>query len=325
MNGHKISVIVPIFCVAEYLSACIESIINQTYKNLEIILVNDGSPDSCPKICDSYALKDSRIKVIHKENGGLSDARNAGIKIATGEYIAFIDSDDYITSNFCEILLQTALKNKADIVECDFVQFANGDPIICEQEHLKDKVLQYTPEEALSLLMKRIVNQVVWNKLYKKDLIAGVLFERDRKHEDEFWTYQIIGKAIKIVKIKAFLYYYRQREESIMGQDYSLQRLDGLDAIEQRMLYMKINFPNLFHSSFKTFWTASSAHYQNLTHKSNLDSNGLKRQMILKNLKKYKSEIFNYQFTAKDIFWLYFFLFAPNAYAKFRNYLEIGK
>ena len=110
----------------KYLPKCIESIINQTYKNLEIILVDDGSPDNCGEICDKYALKDSRIKVIHKENGGLSDARNAGLDIATGDYVSFIDSDDYIHEKFYEILLNLITSNNADIAQCEFLKVYEG-------------------------------------------------------------------------------------------------------------------------------------------------------------------------------------------------------
>lgn len=117
-----ISVIVPIYNVEKYLARCVDSIVNQTYKNLEIILVDDGSPDRCPKMCDDYAEKDSRIKVVHKKNGGLSDARNAGMAVATGEYISFIDSDDYVSDDFFECLLDVMNKENSDIAECSVVK-----------------------------------------------------------------------------------------------------------------------------------------------------------------------------------------------------------
>ena len=120
MENYKISVIVPVYKVESYLEQCISSIIKQTYKNLEIILVNDGSPDNCGKLCDIYAKKDSRIKVIHKKNGGLSDARNVALDIATGDYIGFVDSDDWININMYEVLINEAKNEDADIVECKF-------------------------------------------------------------------------------------------------------------------------------------------------------------------------------------------------------------
>ena len=128
-----VSVIVPIYKVEKYLNKCVDSIINQSYKNLEIILVDDGSPDKCGEICDKYAEKDSRVKVIHKENGGLSDARNAGIDIAKGDYLLFVDSDDWITSNICEVLIKNANDNLSDIIACNQYESFDGDfHEICE-------------------------------------------------------------------------------------------------------------------------------------------------------------------------------------------------
>ena len=128
-----VSVIVPIYKVEKYLNKCVDSIINQSYKNLEIILVDDGSPDKCGEICDKYAEKDSRVKVIHKENGGLSDARNAGIDIAKGDYLLFVDSDDWITSNICEVLIKNANDNLSDIIACNqYESFDGGFHKICE-------------------------------------------------------------------------------------------------------------------------------------------------------------------------------------------------
>ncbi len=127
--NQKISVIVPIYKVENYLHRCVDSIINQTYTNLEIILVDDGSPDNCPMICDKYVKKDSRIRVIHKKNGGLSDARNAGINIATGEYIGFVDSDDYISLHFYQRLMNVMKVSDSDIVECEIKKFKDNDKI----------------------------------------------------------------------------------------------------------------------------------------------------------------------------------------------------
>ena len=129
-----ISIIIPVYNVEKYLSECIESVINQTYKNLEIILVNDGSTDSCPQICEEYAAKDNRIKVIHKKNGGLSDARNIGLKQATGALISFVDSDDLLSLDFCQRLLDALIESDADIVECDFVKFEEETEEINEVE-----------------------------------------------------------------------------------------------------------------------------------------------------------------------------------------------
>lgn len=320
----KISIIIPIYNVENYLAQCLDSIILQTYKNLEIILIDDGSTDSCAQICDSYALKEARIKVIHQKNSGLSEARNAGIEAATGEYIAFIDSDDWIAPKFCETLLQIAFQNNADIVECGFVQFEIERDINLEVKDFQTPYLIYNTEEALELLMKEIIKQMACNKLFKREIIKEVLFEKNRKHEDEFWTYKIIGKATTIIKIENILYFYRQHSQSIMGQEYSLHRLDGLDALNERVLYIEKNYPSLFQLSLRSFWFASSFHYQKLYYKSNLDKDGLNRKKVWENVKNYSQKISFTKWKAKELFWIHFFMLTPNLYAKFRNFINVG-
>lgn len=240
----KISVIVPIFKVEDYLPRCVESIINQKYKNLEIILVDDGSTDSCPVLCDEYAKKDDRIIVIHKENGGLSDARNAGMKIATGEYISFIDSDDYIANDYFSNLYETMQSQKSDIVECSVVKFYGDDNFDDYTDDLS--ICNYSTQDGLSaLIAEKPFRQHVWNKLYKTSLVFDILFPVGKLNEDEFWTYQIFGRAKKVTKINKTMYYYFQRESSIMGNTYNLRRLDVLEGKANRQVYIENNFPKL--------------------------------------------------------------------------------
>ncbi len=243
---EKVSVIVPIYNVEKYLIKCIDSIVNQTYKNLEIILVDDGSPDSCPQICDEYAIKDSRIKVIHKENGGLSDARNAGMSVATGEYISFIDSDDYISLDFIETLYNTMKYESSDIVECDVIKiFENKDPKVNEYEN-NFKVETFDTQDSLSMLIaENQFRQHVWNKLYKSGIALHIPFKKGKLNEDEFWTYQVFGQAKRVTKIKKLMYYYLQRESSIMGNKFNIRRLDALEAKEERQKYIETKFPSL--------------------------------------------------------------------------------
>lgn len=240
-----ISVIVPIYKVEKYLDKCINSIINQTYKNLEIILVDDGSPDKCPQICDQYKKKDGRIKVIHKPNGGLSDARNAGMKIASGQYISFIDSDDYVSDDFIETLYDVMKSEKSDIVECETIKFCDGEVAKAAQEEFN--TLTVKTEEGLKMLIaENGFHQHVWNKLYKAEIVKGVYFEKGKLNEDEFWTYQIFGKAKKISKINKPMYYYlQQRSTSIMGNTFGMRRLDALEAKEQRQKYIEKYFPDV--------------------------------------------------------------------------------
>lgn len=249
-----VSVIIPIYNVEKYLNRCIESVMNQTYKNLEIILVDDGSPDQCGNICDEWALKDSRIKVIHKENGGLSDARNAGMNIAVGEFIAFIDSDDVVHSLFIQYLLETMLEQNADIVECGVRKFSTEINF-----PLKDKgnTIFFTKIEALrELIFDGDIRQHVWNKLYRKKVIADVKFPVGKINEDEFWTYKVVGKAEKICKIENEFYGYFQREGSIMGARYSIQRLDALEAKAERLDYMSKFYPELEEAARVNFYVS---------------------------------------------------------------------
>ena len=244
MINPIISIILPIYKVEEYLNQCVNSIVNQTYRNLEIILVDDGSPDECPRMCDKWAEKDNRIKVIHKENGGLSDARNAGMKIATGDYISFIDSDDYISLDFFETLYNVAITQNADIVECSIVDCYEDGRI---DEYEDDAgIVSFNTEEALSgLIAENPFHQHVWNKLYLSSIALAVPFAVGKLNEDEFWTYQVFGQAKRVAKINKTMYFYLQRSGSIMGEGYNIRRLDALEGKANRQRYIEDYFPNL--------------------------------------------------------------------------------
>ena len=239
-----ISVIVPIYNVEKYLVRCVDSIVNQTYKNLEIILVDDGSPDRCPQMCDDYAEKDSRIKVVHEKNGGLSDARNAGMAVATGEYISFIDSDDYVSDDFFECLLDVMNKENSDIAECSVVKLYEDNRFDEFSDDLSVKT--YDTQDAMSaLIAENPFHQHVWNKLYKTELIKDIPYAVGKLNEDEFWTYQVFGRANKVSKLNKTMYYYFQRNSSIMGVGYNIRRLDALEGKANRQKYIENNFPDL--------------------------------------------------------------------------------
>lgn len=239
-----ISVIVPIYNVEKYLARCVDSIVNQTYKNLEIILVNDGSPDLCPQMCDDYAEKDSRIKVVHKKNGGLSDARNAGMAVAKGEYISFIDSDDYVSDDFFECLLDVMNKENSDIAECSVVKLYEDNRFDEFSDDLSVKT--YDTQDAMSaLIAENPFHQHVWNKLYKTELVRDIPYAVGKLNEDEFWTYQVFGRANKVSKFNKTMYYYFQRSSSIMGVGYNIRRLDALEGKANRQKYIENNFPEL--------------------------------------------------------------------------------
>lgn len=239
MNNPLISIIIPIYNVEKYLEPCINSVINQTYTNLEIILVNDGSTDHSSYIINKYIKKDSRIKVINKNNGGLSDARNAGIDIATGEYIGFIDSDDLITNNYFETLYGLLNNYGADISICNFTPF-NDNKKNFNNSPLDVQLIEYTNIQALEQYFDEYYIQMVvaWGKLYKKDFFKNIRFPIGKMREDEFTTYKLLYKANKIVFTTECLYYYLQREDSIMGPSFSLKReLNFLEALNERYLF----------------------------------------------------------------------------------------
>lgn len=233
-----ITVIVPVYNVEKYFKQCLDSIINQTYKNLEIILINDGSPDNCGKICDEYAKKDNRIKVIHKENGGLSSARNAGLDIATGEYISFIDSDDCVAENFIETLYKLCIENNCDISECDFLKFENN---VVTQAKIAE-IQCYTSNEIQHKIYSEeyVKTIVVWNKLYKRYLYKGLRFPVGKINEDEFITYKVLYNCKNNIAVtNEQLYYYRYNAQSIMGRKFNEKRLDALEAFEERKQFYK--------------------------------------------------------------------------------------
>lgn len=318
----KISIIIPVYNVEKYVSDCIETIVNQTYKNLEIILIDDGSTDACPEICDGYALEDSRITVIHKKNGGLSDARNAGLKIATGDFIAFVDSDDIISLNFCEKLLYVALDYKADIVECGSFKFR--DQAEFQNLAFERKIEEFDAETAIRFLMNDQLKQVVWNKLYKKEVVVKMFFEKGKIHEDEYWTYKIFGRAEKIIKIHDILYFYRQQTESIMAQEYSLKRLYGMEAREERIWYVSQNFPELTHLAVQTYWHSAFNNYQAIARNSHIDSDfKIRNQILLKVEQNVKAQYYG-DWKFKDRLWLKFFLAVPEFCSRLRNFINIG-
>ena len=261
MDNPLISVIVPIYNVEEYLNRCVESIVNQTYQNLEIILVNDGSPDNCPQMCDDWAKKDSRIKVIHKINGGLSNARNAGMKIAEGKYISFIDSDDYVALDFFETLLAVMENENSDVVGCGVVKFYEDGRFEKYSDDLT--IATFETEAGLSgLIAEKPFHQHVWNKLYKTNLVKDVPYAVGKLNEDEFWTYQVFGRAQKVSKINKTMYYYFQRSDSIMGENYSIRRLDALEGKLNRQKYIEKNYPNLVVQAKIDFYGSCMFAYQ---------------------------------------------------------------
>ena len=231
-----VSVVVPVYNVENYIGYCIKSIINQSYKDLDIILIDDGSTDTSGQICDEWAKSDDRISVIHKTNGGLSDARNVGIDIATGEYITFIDSDDYILPTFIEYLYNLISKNNADISVCQLINVDESNSVISSGGEPLDKIVRGNSDCMKEYLSSASIDTVAWRKLYKKELFKpDIRYPVGKYHEDVWTTYKLIAQCKTIAIGSNALYAYRQRTGSIVNSSFSPKHLDSVyGAIERQ-------------------------------------------------------------------------------------------
>lgn len=250
-----ISVIVPVYRVENYLDRCLQSIAGQTYRNLEIILVDDGSPDSSGAICDAWAAKDSRIRVIHKENAGAGAARNTGLDAATGEIVSMIDSDDYLEVHMYAHLLKLMTED-VDIAECDICWTELDDLTMDDGSQAEIRVCD--AEAAMRLHIRdEIFCQTPPNKLYRRKIIGDIRFPEGNLIDDEFFTYRLIGNARKLARSSACMYAYRQQPGSAMHKSFSFRRLQGLDAKQQRLAYLRKHMPALeYEAKFDLFFTA---------------------------------------------------------------------
>lgn len=233
-NKVLVTVIVPVYNVADYLDRCVSSIVNQTYDNLEIILVDDGSPDSCPVKCDEWAKRDSRIRVIHQPNAGLSAARNAGLKCMSGDYVAFIDSDDYVTNDYIAVMLREALQTNADLVVCSFMQEDEEKGVKKVENHIIEQ-RSGTAKEMYELVASGFI--MAWNKLYRSSLWNDMAFPVGKVHEDELVFHRIFFECGIVATVAKPLYHYGYNSQSIMHSKYSLGALAREEAIIDRIEY----------------------------------------------------------------------------------------
>ena len=249
-----ISVIIPIYNVEYYLRRCIDSVIQQTYSNIEIILVNDGSTDSCSHICDEYKGKDDRIKVIHKENGGISEARNIGLENVTGKFIYFVDSDDYIYNYTIEYLYNLLISNDADIaIGEDYFLYENKNKknikFLEEDKELKrkDNFRIYTSEEAIkSTLYNYGITSSIWNKLYKVELFENIRYPLGRICEDLATTYKLFYKSERIIVGDKITYsYLANRSTSYMNVKFNKARMDGIYFCKEIIKFIGKEYPQL--------------------------------------------------------------------------------
>lgn len=233
-NNDLVSIIVPVYNVEKYIQKCLASISTQTYHNIEVILVDDGSTDGSGRICDEASSADARFTVVHKANGGLSDARNTGLSTIGGTWVFFLDSDDYISPHCIETMLNAALESGAEIVECEFSTVGDDEKINWTYPTGRYE-LHRQPEALERFLDYRGTWIMAWNKLYRADLFEDIRFPVGRLNEDEFTTPYLVEHARLYASLKDSLYAYVQREGSIMHTAFSEKKLDGLEALSQRL------------------------------------------------------------------------------------------
>lgn len=244
MYNEKISVIVPVYNVEAYLEKCVMSIVYQSYQNLEILLIDDGSTDNSGTLCDELALKYSRIKVYHKQNGGLSDARNVGLENATGEIISFIDSDDFIHPEMYSLMLASMNALGVDVIECEYKGLPNSEIII---PAVSNYTVSISNRESVfvGILEWKKHYHYVWNKLYRKSLIHDLRFEVGKINEDVFFANAYLQKINKVGYISYPFYFYVKRNDSITGLPFSMKRLVILEAFFERYNILLTLYPAL--------------------------------------------------------------------------------
>lgn len=244
-HSTLVSIIVPVYGVEAYLSTCIDSLLVQTYQNIEIILVDDESPDRCPQICDNYAVNDSRIQVFHKKNGGAASARNVGLDNASGKYVCFVDSDDVVCKTYVAALVARLEATNADLAVCGYYELykSKKEVIDCIRSNRilsqKEYLLQFLDDWTCGL---------IWNKIFKREKIGMVRFAEGHKIDDEFFTYQVVMNCDKVVLFDEPLYEYRMRISSVMGASEKYEKKIILDKLEyqvERYEKVTMRFPDL--------------------------------------------------------------------------------
>ncbi|NLP46840.1 MAG: glycosyltransferase family 2 protein [Epulopiscium sp.] len=315
-----ISVVIPVYKVEEYLNRCVTSVLNQTYSNIEVILVNDGSPDNCGKMCDEFAEKDKRVTVIHKENGGLSSARNAGIEIAKGEYLSFLDSDDWVEVTFIEKALKLLVESKADIAITNYMKIYN------EREKINnDKIEKYefSNLEALNALAGKFNTQITtaWGKIYHRDIFDKIRYPIGKIHEDEFVIHHILNKADKVVLTTEKLLYYWQRKDSITGSGFKLKnKLHVIEALKDRIdLLNELNLEKAIEQTYRSIFINYRQIYE---HRDNLDN----KDEIIQDFKALKTDLRKGKYDLKfKVAYELYYLFPSLMKKVFDTYIDKSK
>lgn len=327
MEYPLISIIVPIYNTEKYLNQCIESIVNQSYKNLQIILIDDGSTDKSNQICKLWEKRDNRINLVEQNNLGAAGAKNTGLNLIEGEWFLIVDSDDILLNHTVELLYNCANDNMADIVEGKLMPFYDSTfKMVMEKEKIPLNVRSFNEEQAIyELIIERKFHQTPCNKIYKSNLIENIRFPQGRYIDDEYWTYKVFANAKKIISIDNIIYYYRKHENSAMGRAYSLGRLDSLDAFMERVDFVKDKYPSLETIAIEKFLINSIFNFQKLCFFSKLDLMKDNRGKILKNYKIYYKTYKNYNsicFKEKILFEIFYR--CPYLICNIRNVLRRG-
>ena len=297
--NELVSVIVPVYKTEKYLNHCINSIVGQTYNNLEIILVDDGSPDRCPAICDLWKEKDERIKVFHQVNAGGGQARNLALDKSKGKFVIFVDSDDYIAPFMIEFLYKQ-FQDDVDIVECGYC-ITHNDNAEFDEESEGYRWESFVAEEAvLENIKDRMFRQIIWNKMYRKSVVGDVRFPVRKNIDDEFWTYQVLGNARKVIYTNKVLYAYRQQENSVMHSLNAVRRFQALEAKLQRHEYICKYMPALKNESICNIWFTCLYQGQLLLINSNKDI----WKELTEILKKYPIRNYLNSMSGKEKIWL---------------------
>lgn len=310
-----ISIIVPVYNVEKYIDKCIKSILAQTFKDFELILVDDGSTDDCGKICDEYAEKDKRIKVIHKKNGGLSSARNAGIEASNGSYLGFIDSDDYIDDDMYEVLYNNIIKENADISACGIYDCYYGKKI---KKNKKIVYKTFITEEAIySIFTDNMIRVSAWNKLYRKNIFDEIRYPVNKTAEDAFIIIDILLSCRKIVATSEQKYYYYHRENSIMTCRSARNCCDHIEAWEKNYDFTLSHFPGLANVSKDRLYFAYFFAFDTIINSYDKDEYIVQEKKILRYLRSNAADIIiNSKLSLKRKAALAVLLLSKSAYRK---------
>lgn len=302
---EKISVIMPVYNIENYLTRALECLINQTFKDLEIILIDDGSTDESGKICDKYQKKDSRFKVIHQKNSGVSVARNVGLKAATGKYIGFVDSDDVISLEMYEVLYRNIKSILADVSVCNYQSFSEAVPTLINNDN---RLVCYTGNEVIKdLISDGKITNFLWNKLFKKELFNEIIFPEGKIYEDMYVLPKIFEKAKKVCYTESKLYGYYQRSNSYVNNYTMIKNENYLDFCNEIYNYL-LKYHDLYHElEIYRCFSIYSAFLQAAKSRSKEIITSKRMQVELKKFRKYFKINSKFELKRKLLYYLLFF------------------